>query len=246
MKRFTTFTLRFVFILGAAHAIFADPLQWNLSTLTLAETSYHPPGVASTGTMTGSVTYDADTNVYTTWSIELTGFPGTGVPASGLLLTPENTSACVAVPGFPCYYPTEIVLLSTVPGPFEVLDLFFAQPLTDAGGTIPISTDDLYLDVPEFGTFSLQSPGGSVSTAPEPSSAALTLTETQRTPPYSAAPKRTSLRQAHSGCQAVTASRAGRTSSRAGWPSRTRTRLVPSGWGGVRKGRRQLRQPFLQ
>jgi hypothetical protein len=173
MKLFFTMTLRFVFVLGAAHVVIADPLQWNLSTLTLAGSSY-PAGVVSTGTMTGSFTYDADTNRFTTWSFDLSGFPGTGVPASGLQLMPANTSTCPTSPLNQCY-PTEIVLLSTVPGPFDVFDLFFTQPLTDAGGTIPISLDDLYLDVLDFKTFSLQIPGGSVSTAPEPSSAALTL-----------------------------------------------------------------------
>jgi hypothetical protein len=173
MKQFSTLTLRFLFVLGAAHTIFADPLQWNLSPLTLSATSF-PGGVVSTGTMTGSFTYDAATNSFTTWSFDLSGFPGTGVPASGLLLTPANTFTCPTSPLNQCY-PTEIVLLPTVSEPFRALDLFYTKPLTDAGGTIPISLADLFLDNPNFGTFGLQSPGGSVSAVPEPSAAALTL-----------------------------------------------------------------------
>jgi hypothetical protein len=175
MKRFFTLTLRFVLVLGATHTVFADPLQWELSTLTFSATSF-PGGVVSTGSVTGLFTYDADTGHFATWSIELSGFPGTPVPATGLLLTPANSSS-------PCMtncFPTQFDIFDpTHTTAFTLLDLTFTQPLTDAGGTVPVDTGMLatllFLDTPNFSTFSLQSPGGSASAVPEPSSAALTL-----------------------------------------------------------------------
>jgi hypothetical protein len=177
MKRFCTLTLRFVLVLGAADTTFADPLQWDLSTLTFQGTSY-PSLAVSTGTVSGSFTYDADTNKYATWSIQLSGFPGTGIPGTGLLLTPANT---VLTPNGFC--------VSCLPGSFAVfagsnplfnfsaLGLNFTQSLTDAGGTVPVDRSSvMILDLQTFGSFELQSPGGSVSAAvPEPASAALTL-----------------------------------------------------------------------
>jgi hypothetical protein len=169
MRRFFTFTLRFVFVLGAAHTILADPLQWDLSTLTFQANSL-PPGTVSTGTATGSFTYNADTNSFTTWSIELSGFAGTAVPAGGLLLTSANTSSSCP----PCSPTNFYIVDPTFSTGFDFLSLLFAQPLTDAGGTVSMSSGIMALNTPNFGTFFLQGPS-SVSSVPEPSSAALTL-----------------------------------------------------------------------
>jgi hypothetical protein len=170
MKLFSTLTLRFVFALGAAHTLFADPLQWELSTLTFSATSF-TTGAVSTGTVSGSFTYDADTNTDTTWAIQLSGFPGTPVPASGLLLTPADSSL-FCTPCSPDYF---FIFDPTLSSGLAGLSLSFPQPLTDAGGTVPVAGfTSLVLNTPDFGTFNLQSPG-SVSAVPEPSSAALTL-----------------------------------------------------------------------
>jgi hypothetical protein len=172
MKRFSTLIIPFVFVLGAvAPTTLADPLQWNLSTLTFSATSFPPGGAATTGTVTGSFTYDANTNVYTTWSIDISGFPGTAVPASGLLLTPADTSIagfCTGCNRFSIYDPAAL-------SPFWTLLLDFTQPLTDAGGTVSINDTFFQLNAPNFATFRLQGPSGSVSAVPEPSSAALIL-----------------------------------------------------------------------
>jgi hypothetical protein len=179
MKRFFKLTLGIVFVFGATYRIFADPLQWDLSTLTFSATSF-PAGMVSTGTVTGSFTYDADTNSFTTWNIELSGFLGTGIPVSGLLLTPADTM--LATTGFCLSCPRGSFALFESPNPlfnFSALALSFTQPLTDAGGTVPVdgSTNNtvMILDLPTFNSFELQSPGGSASAVPEPSSAALTL-----------------------------------------------------------------------
>jgi len=173
MKRFLALTLGLLSALGAAATASADPLQWDLSTLTFQGTSF-PSGAVSTGTVTGSFTYNADTNIYTTWSIELSGFPGTPVPGSGLSLTPANTFCpqtllCTA---------TEFAIFnSTASSPFSAIGLFFAQPLTDVGGTVSIvpGSGILYLNTPNFGTFHLQSPGGSVTATPEPSTSTMVV-----------------------------------------------------------------------
>jgi hypothetical protein len=173
MKLFSTLTLRFVFVLGAAHTILADPLQWDLSTLTFSATSF-TTGAVSTGTVTGSFTFDADTNIDTTWTIQLSGFPSTPVPASGLLLTPADSSL-FCTPCSPNYF---LITDPTLANALVGLGLFFTQPLTDAGGTTPVDSftgTGLVLNTPNFGTFLLQSPGGSAFAVPEPSSAALTL-----------------------------------------------------------------------
>jgi hypothetical protein len=186
MKRFSTLTLGFALVLGATHTTFADPLQWNLSTLTFQGGSY-PSGAVSTGTLSGSFTYDAVTNGFATWSIQLSGFPGTGIPGTGLSLTPADTilttnGFCFScLPGSFSVFPTPNPVTG-IGGPlfnFSALALSFSQPLTDAGGTVPLDRNIdgtvLILDLANFGSFGLQSPGGSATAVPEPSSAALVL-----------------------------------------------------------------------
>ena len=169
MHRYSALTLGLLTILGAAGSASADPVQWDLSTLTFQATSF-PSGVVSTGTVTGSFTYNADTNTYTTWSLDLSGFPGTGVPASGLLVTPANTSLFCS----PCA-PNFLLIDSTLSSALSSFELFFTQPLTDAGGTVSIGPDGGFLifDTLDFGTF--HTPGGSLTATPEPSASALVV-----------------------------------------------------------------------
>ena len=173
IRRFYATALGFLSALGAAGTAGADPVQWDLSTLTFQATSF-PSGEVSTGTMTGSFTFDADTGHFTTWSIELSGFPGTPVPATGLLLTPANSSS-------PCDLncpPTDFAIFDpTRLTAFSLLQLSYTPPLTDAGGTASLLdglNTVLFLNTPDFSTFSLQGPG-SVTATPEPSASALVV-----------------------------------------------------------------------
>jgi hypothetical protein len=173
IRRFHATALGFLSALGAAGTAGADPVQWDLSTLTFQATSF-PSGVVSTGTMTGSFTFDADTGHFTTWSIELSGFPGTPVPATGLLLTPANSSSpcdvnCLPT-DFAIFDPTRLTA-------FSLLQLSYTPPLTDAGGAASLLdglNTVLFLNTPDFSTFSLQGPG-SVTATPEPSTGAVVV-----------------------------------------------------------------------
>jgi hypothetical protein len=144
----------------------AGPIVWNLSTLNFDIFGGVPAG--HQGTVTGSFIFDADTTTYTTWSILLSGFAGTG--ADGLLLTPATSTTGSFAPGL------VFSLLSNQKDPnggfLAVVNLSFFPALTDAGGTTSVG-GNLALDTPDFSTF--VTPGGTVSSAPEPSAGVLVL-----------------------------------------------------------------------
>ena len=144
----------------------AGPIVWNLSTLNFDIFGGVPAG--HQGTVTGSFTFNADTATYTAWSILLSGFAGTG--ADGLLLTPATSTVGTFAPGL------VFSLVSNQNNPnggyLAVVNLSFFPALTDAGGTTPVG-GNLALDTPDFSTF--VTPGGTVSSVPEPSAGALVL-----------------------------------------------------------------------
>jgi hypothetical protein len=144
----------------------ADPIVWNLSTLNFDVFGSQPSG--HQGTVTGSITFTADTATYTAWSLLFSGFAGTG--ADGLLLIPATSTVGTFDPGF------VFSLLSDQKGPsgnvLAVLNLSFFPGLTDAGGTTPVG-GNLILDTPNLSTF--VTPGGTVSSVPEPPAGALVL-----------------------------------------------------------------------
>jgi hypothetical protein len=147
----------------------AGPVTWNLSTLNLDLCCGGSP-TGLQGTVTGSFTFNADTNTYAAWSILLSGFAGTGT--DGLLLTPATSTVVLFDPG------SFLGLRSDLTGPFGaprvVLNLSFFPPLTDAGGTTSAGGNMHFnLDTPLLGTFS--GPHGTASSVPEPSAAALVL-----------------------------------------------------------------------
>jgi hypothetical protein len=93
--------------------MFAGPVTWTITAGTTLQ------GGAS---VTGSFQYDADTNTYSDVSIAV----GTDYSVPGDTYTTSELTYGSAI---------EVDLLDSTPVPTSEVDLFFLDPLTDAGGT---------------------------------------------------------------------------------------------------------------
>ena len=186
MRVFTALALVLMLAVGGA----ASPITWTLSPLHLIQSSPIPPGATpATGTITGSFTYDADTNTYSNWSFLFSGFS----PYSILPLTPAtSTLIVVKSPGLgdgcpgtgpngtagPTPDPCSVIFSSNSPGANYLtlsLSLDFSPQLTNAGGTatVPYSEVSLVgLDSPRYVSFQRDSTGTVSTNAPRTSALA--------------------------------------------------------------------------
>jgi hypothetical protein len=150
-------------VLWAASAVFANasPILWNLSTLNYNPSTFDP--TFGSGTVSGSFVFDADTNTLSLWSISTAGF----APETNITFTPANSTASSGLGGSCGSLACTFLLSDTIFHDF--LNLMFDSPMTNAGGTIGISSQAfqfLKLDVPTVTTYYLASPG-SVTSTPE-------------------------------------------------------------------------------
>lgn len=192
MNRFFTLILGLSAVVGTPDVAKAGPIVWNLSTMNFDIICCGGIPTGHQGTVTGSFTYNADTDTYLTWSIQLSGFSGTGT--DGLLLTPATSSISQAnyclqnwIPGGTCgvqdfKYGFDLKSNQAGPGtgfPLADVQLAFApQPPTDSGGTIPVAGTEgttLLLDFPNFSSFGQVPVNGTASAAPEPAAGWLVL-----------------------------------------------------------------------
>jgi len=147
-------------LLGAAVKVAnADPVLWTLSTLKFDfGTGF---ALANGGKASGFFTYDADTNTYSDWNIDVSDF-GAGFNQGNALVTPATSSLQFATPQlFDLSYSSSQAFF----------DLFFVVPLTDSGGDV-----EVFANVVDAGNafYSWQAPG-TASAVPEPASAVFLL-----------------------------------------------------------------------
>jgi hypothetical protein len=122
-----------VAILFFANSAFAVPLTWIL---------IGPPHFDDGGSATGTFTYDAVTNTYSAFNISVSGGnemlfpPFTYSPATSFLAGGTDPNSLDLISKEPVVVPP----FGTQPGGtfFRHLFMDFAEPLTDAGGVIPI------------------------------------------------------------------------------------------------------------
>lgn len=138
----------------------ANPIIWTIT----------PLNFSPSGTVSGVFTYDADTNLYSAWSIDLSDFedpvvnglvtPSTSVISSFSSSTEFNFSYSAGQAEFNLGFAT------FDPG-------FTGVPLTDAGGSVPGFAG--VIDIPNFTSWNTGLLPSVASTAPEPMSAVLVL-----------------------------------------------------------------------
>jgi hypothetical protein len=143
-----------------AFAASGTPITWTLQNVTSQGTN-----------ITGSFVFDADTTTYS--NIDITTSGGIEIPS----VTWLNKASC-------CSAATDLPLVDTAAADqtlADLLDLFFATALTDAGGTVGISetslghceSSDCSFFTPILGGVSTDVSGHLVAGVPEPSSIAL-------------------------------------------------------------------------
>jgi len=147
--------------LGAAvNVANADPILWTLTTLNFdsgAGIQFANGGMAS-----GFFTYNADTNTYSDWNIDVFDF-GAGFNQGNALATAATSFIQFATPqSFDLSYSSGQAFF----------DLFFDVPLTDSGGDVKV-----FANVVDAGNafFSWQAQGTASGVVPEPSSTLLLL-----------------------------------------------------------------------
>jgi hypothetical protein len=147
---------------GIANAV---PVTWNLSPLNFNT----GPGLqlGQGGVATGSFTYDADTNTYSSWNIVITDFGF--APANGLL-TPLTSSLFLppSATSFALSYSSGQARLSL--SFFDPVTLN-PQPLTNSGGLVNVSASVVDAGNVFYSWFG----GGTASSVPEPASASFVL-----------------------------------------------------------------------
>lgn len=151
----------------------ATPLTWDIPTLNFIYGSgCEPGGVCSGGTVSGVFTYDADTNTYSAWSIDVSGFSD---PVMNGLLTPATSSvASFASSGsLDLSYSSGQSAFEAVFGYYSGVN-FISVPLTDSGGDVP-GLSFVLLDVPSYTSFNTGALPVVASTSPEPMSAILVV-----------------------------------------------------------------------
>lgn len=151
-------------LLGASVTIAnASPLVWEIPTLNFT---------TGGGTVSGVFTYDADTNAYSAWSIDVSGFSD---PVMNGLLTPATSSvASFASSGsFDLSYSSGQSAFEAVFGYNSGFN-FISVPLTDSGGDVP-GMSFVLLDVPNYTSFNTGPLPVVAFTTPEPMSAVLVV-----------------------------------------------------------------------
>lgn len=149
-------------LLFASSAVSAAILTWTLQNVSFSDG----------GTASGSFDYDADTNTYSDFSISVSG---------GGALFPSFVYDNGTSHTRPPLTATDLSISSNVVIPNDTRELFlqFAQPLTNAGGSIVLENPDGLANDAEFHTLPSSPPfgqrgfvaGGSVTAVPEPSTA---------------------------------------------------------------------------
>ena len=149
MKRPTLRILKLALVLlvlfGVPSIASADGITWTLSGVTFGDWTNFPPGattgtvIGTGGTASGSFVYDAlnGTNgTYSDISVSTTLWATLLVPTSYTSLTPlaNSNSTGLGLQTPPCSDPSCLDLTN-----ISFLFLVFSNPLTNAGGTIPIS-----------------------------------------------------------------------------------------------------------
>jgi hypothetical protein len=139
-------------ILSFANSASAVPLTWTLMSAVFNDG----------GSATGSFIFNADTNVYSNFGISVTGGDTTSFPP----FTYSPTTSSLSGDDNDTFL---LMRSNENPGRFLVLG-FLAEPLTDAGGVVPITT--AVSGANEFNTvgptFSRIFVSGSVSAVPGP------------------------------------------------------------------------------
>ena len=120
--------LLFGTLIGCANA---GPVTWYLQGVHYFDNSF-----GSTGYSVGQFTYDADTNALSGWSITDLGKPQDLFPSSWG--PPSVCPSCVQSPTSIEPSGMDSGIEPPPAGHNNVLHLFLAQPLTDAGGTIAL------------------------------------------------------------------------------------------------------------
>jgi hypothetical protein len=151
-------------LLGATVTIaIASPLVWNIPTLNF---------ITGGGTVSGVFTYDADTNAYSAWSIDISGFSD---PIANGLVTPSTSvvNSFSSSTFFDLSYASGQAEFDMGFGFLDSGFHFIYVPLTDSGGDAPGQA--AVLDVPSFTSFNTGLLPVVASTTPEPMSAVLVL-----------------------------------------------------------------------
>lgn len=124
---------------GAASFAVAGPINWTVNGLGF------DLGGASSGSVNGGFTYDADTNIYSNINLQVSSYHGLFV---GNQFWGNANNQLVTTP-------TDLVVSSTF---FAGVDLSFAEPLSNLGGIV-VTDAILYID---FGSQLLGFTTGSV------------------------------------------------------------------------------------
>ncbi len=112
----------------AAVTALGSPLVWSFQDVSFVQG----------GTITGSFTYDADTQIVSSWDISVVGLPD---PALDVTYTPLNSAIFDSVIVSSLYFR----IVTPFSGPLPVgslLDVAFDSALTDAGGTVTLGRDE--------------------------------------------------------------------------------------------------------
>jgi hypothetical protein len=164
--RFSSSLIGMSWLLGASVVgANASPLVWNIPTLTFQQLNSSP------GTVSGVFTYDADTNSYSAWSIDISGFSdsvlnGLATPATSTL-APFSAST-----NFPVLYSSGQAEFELAFG-FVSGGIFTSVPLTDLGGSVPGFAE--VIDVPNFTSWNSGVVPVAASASPEPMPGVLVL-----------------------------------------------------------------------
>ena len=162
----TSSAIALVLLLGTAIApVKASPITWYLSTLNF--TFGAGPELTAGGVGTGSFTYDAVTNTYSAWNINVSGF---GYPPANGLFTPATSYVSFAS--------AEYFDLTSLSGQGTLEIGFFStfnppnqEPLPNSGSVDVLAN---LAPAPPFSIYSWQTEG-TASTVPEPASVNLIL-----------------------------------------------------------------------
>jgi hypothetical protein len=162
----------------------AAPVKWTLQPLHFTGPTNNPGGAQSTGIVSGTFTYDADTNTYSNWNFAFSGFS----PYQTFTLTPATSFVQVLVANPPSYYtcpgygspaPCGVYFFSNQRGagggalnaPAIDFQLSFSPTLTNAGGTVTASgscgPNCLVLDTPSYASFQLDAPSTATTNPPQ-------------------------------------------------------------------------------
>jgi len=161
MKLLFSVAVLLVLLGPAANVASADPIVWNLSTLTF-NSGGGGPLLAVGGIASGFFSYDVDTNTYSLWDINVSDF-GAGFNQGNALATPATSTIQFETPtSFGISYSSDEALLQ----------LYFDHPLTDSGGDVGVFA--IVLDAGNT-FYSWYASGTASSAVPEPESALLLL-----------------------------------------------------------------------